>query len=297
MSEYWKSTPKYWCKHCKTYVRDTKLERTNHEATPKHQGNIKRFIRDLHHGHEREEREKEKAKAEVERLNGLVSNHPTSSTVAKSAPWRTAAAAPRTSAQREATPAVRKQQLAKLAEMGIAVPEDFRKEMAMAGDWQTVSERPIYESMKEESAEEGKPDFSMSRGVQKRKHEEQEDEEDAEETAVQRGWGIKIRQYPGATGDKGDELEALLKDTKPEMPSGASDPGQGTLDFSQSDQSAQPSFKKAKDEESTVPMIKCEESVDADRPPESVQIKQEQEQELPGHPVVFKKRKNKAKQV
>ena len=27
--------PKYWCKHCKTYVRDTKLEKANHEATPK----------------------------------------------------------------------------------------------------------------------------------------------------------------------------------------------------------------------------------------------------------------------
>ncbi|KAL9035519.1 MAG: hypothetical protein Q9214_006546, partial [Letrouitia sp. 1 TL-2023] len=229
MSEYWKSTassslpinldPKYWCKHCKTYVRDTKLERTNHEATPKHQGNLKRFIRDIHRGHEREEREKEKAKAEVERLNGLVSNHPTSPTVAKGALWRTAVAAPRAGAQREATPAERKQQLAKLAEMGIAVPEDFRREMAMAGDWQTVSERPIYESMKEETAEEAKPDLSLSRGFQKRKHEEQEDEEEAEETAAQREWGVRTRQYPGATVDKGDDLEALLKSTKPRTPS------------------------------------------------------------------------------
>ena len=51
MSEYWKSTPKYWCKHCGIYVRDTKLERTNHEATGKHQGALKRFLRDLHRGH------------------------------------------------------------------------------------------------------------------------------------------------------------------------------------------------------------------------------------------------------
>ncbi len=87
MSEYWKSTvstslfhvkfvlilrqPKYWCKHCKTYVRDTKLERTNHDATPKHQGNLKRFLKDLHRGHEKDEKDKERAKAEVARLNGL----------------------------------------------------------------------------------------------------------------------------------------------------------------------------------------------------------------------------------
>lgn len=230
----------------------------------------------------------------MERLNGLVSSHPTS-TAAKGAPWEKAAAAPRVSAQREATPAVRKQQLAKLAEMGIAVPEDFRRGMAMAGEWQTVSEKPIYGSIKEEIAEEAKLDLSISRGVQKREHEEQEDEEEAEETAVQRGWGIKTRQYPGATGDKGDDLEALLKGTKPGTPPGAFDRGRSNLDVSQSDQFAHPSSEKAQDRESTILMIKSKDSADADGPLEKVQIKQEQE--LLDHAVVFKKRKNKAKQV
>ena len=73
MSEYWKSTPKYWCKHCSTFVRDTKLERANHDATAKHQNAVNRALRDLHRNHEREERDKERAKREVDRLNGVVS--------------------------------------------------------------------------------------------------------------------------------------------------------------------------------------------------------------------------------
>lgn len=230
----------------------------------------------------------------MERLNGLVSNHPTTPIVAKGAPWKTAAAAPRTSPQPYATPAVRKQQLAKLAEMGIAVPEDFRREVAMAGEWQTVSERPIYESTREEIAEEAKPDLSMSRGVQKRKHEEQEDKEEAEEMAVQRGWGIKIRQYPGSIEDQEDDFEALFKGTKPGTPSNEFNPGESTINVSQSDQFAHPSFKEAQEGESKRPMIKSEDSVDADAdgPLEKVQ-----EQELLDHTVVFKKRKKKAERV
>ena len=71
MSEYWKSTPKYWCKHCSVYVRDTKLERTNHEATGRHQGAIKRSLRDLHRNAEQQERETEPGKIGT----GLLENH------------------------------------------------------------------------------------------------------------------------------------------------------------------------------------------------------------------------------
>ncbi|PHH60763.1 hypothetical protein CDD82_2238 [Ophiocordyceps australis] len=86
MSEYWKSTPKYWCKHCSCYVRDTKLERQNHEATARHQGAIKRSLRELHRTHEREERDKERARREIARLNGVVSKDgPNASNPAKSA--------------------------------------------------------------------------------------------------------------------------------------------------------------------------------------------------------------------
>ena len=199
--------PKYWCKHCKTFVRDTKLEKTNHEATPKHQGNLKRFLRDLHKGHEREEREKQRAKDEVDRLNGVVSG-----SGSKAPPWEIKSAIPAASASRQATPADRKKQLAQLAELGVAVPEDFRKEMAMVGDWQTTSEKLIYDTVKsEEDGGDVKPG-GLNIGVRKRKFEGQEDEEEAGETVVRRGWGSTVRAYPGQDDDK--DLDSLLMTTK-----------------------------------------------------------------------------------
>ncbi|KAL8818462.1 MAG: hypothetical protein Q9223_002912 [Gallowayella weberi] len=231
MSEYWKSTvsiksmrllrislitirqPNYWCKYCKTFVRDTKLEKTNHEATLKHQGNIKRFLRDLHRGHENEEREKQKAKNEVERLNGVVTG--ASAAARPGAQWSRPTVAPSTSGTRQATPAERKAQLAKLAEMGIAVPEDFRREMAMAGDWQTIAERQVFDRVKEEGLEDFKDfkaDTTLNVGVRKRKFDGQEEEEDSGTTVVRKGWGSTIRHYPGSVSIGQDSLETLLND-------------------------------------------------------------------------------------
>ncbi|KAI4201986.1 MAG: hypothetical protein LQ350_002891 [Teloschistes chrysophthalmus] len=216
--------PKYWCKHCKTFVRDTKLEKTNHEASPKHQGNIKRFLRDLHRGHEREERDMDRAKSEVERLNGVVAGTPTAGTLG-GAPWtKQQTAIPSAPSTAKAPPAERKAQMAKLAEMGVAVPEDFRREMAMAGDWQTLAERPVWsESVKKEEGlledfKDFKPDPTLNIGVRKRKHggegeEEEEEEEEATTGSVARrkGWGSVVRRYPGsAADDKDDDLDALL---------------------------------------------------------------------------------------
>ena len=194
-------------------MRDTKLEKTNHEATPKHQGNLKRFLRDLHKGHERDERDKQRAKDEVDRLNGVVSG---SSSKSGGAPWERRSAIPSASAgvSQQATPADRKRQLAQLAEMGVAVPEDFRREMAMAGDWQIVSEKLVYNDdsvKKEEHNEDAKPG-GLNVGVRKRRFEGQEEEE-AGETVVKKGWGSTIRTYPGAKEDD-DDLDNLLGTSK-----------------------------------------------------------------------------------
>lgn len=129
MSEYWKSAPKYWCKHCKTYVRDTKLERQNHESTGKHQGAIKRFLRDLHRGHEREDREKQRAKDEVARLNSVTSGGGSaagtgveSGSAVGGAPWRrTTTTANTASSNAGMAPAERAKQVKQLAEMGVLV--------------------------------------------------------------------------------------------------------------------------------------------------------------------------------
>ncbi|CZS89675.1 related to formin binding protein [Rhynchosporium graminicola] len=198
MSEYWKSTPKYWCKHCKTYVRDTKLEKTNHEATPKHQGNLKRFLRDLHRNHEKDEKDKERSKMEVERLKGLVSGGGSSSALGSSS--SAFGRGPTPSVPRQyATEAQRKKQLAQLAEMGVEIPSEVRSDMAMPGEWQVTSERVI-----DPEGTEKKPD-ALALGVRKR----EADEEEAELIeAKKRRWGSAYRTHP--TEEKDDGLDDLL---------------------------------------------------------------------------------------
>lgn len=138
--------------------------------------------------------------------------------VAGSKPEVSAAVSGRTSAipppvaNRQATPAERKKQLAQLAEMGVAVPESYRREMAMAGDWQTTSVRRIYDGMKEERGEDSKTSV-LNVGVRKRKFEGEEGVE-AVEPVVRRGWGSTTRTYPGTAGFDDDDLDSLLKTTK-----------------------------------------------------------------------------------
>lgn len=188
-------------------------------------------MRDLHRGHEREERDKKRAKEEVARLNRLISPGTTSEGAVVSgggpgngfsAPWRRAAAAP-TGTLRQATPADREQQLAQLAEMGVAVPEDFRKEMAMAGEWQTLSETPLDEVTGERmKKKEGdvKPE-GLNVGVRKRRFLEDQAEEDAE---VRRNvWGSTTKLYSGPSGGEQEEedLNVLLGKTMMAMSAGA----------------------------------------------------------------------------
>lgn len=217
MAEYWKSTPRYWCKHCSVYVRDTKLEKQNHEATAKHQGAVKRALRDLHRGHEREEREKERAKREIERLNGVVSSDGSGSTSAANAG---PSSRPRLGAGAGASSGggggaggggplsetERKRQAEQLASLGVSLPDEFRRDLAMAGDWQVTSTTIVTDT----PADGANPGAS-TRGVHKR---ERTDEEIEEEKAIKglfkkpRRWGRDSRTAAG-DGDSAD-LDALL---------------------------------------------------------------------------------------
>lgn len=119
----------------------------------------------------------------------------------------------------------REQQLAQLAEMGVAVPEEFRKEVAMAGEWQTLSETPLDEITGERiKKEEGdvKPE-GLNVGVRKRKFLEDLAEEEAE---VRRNvWGSTTKSYPGPKGGEQEEedLNTLLGKTKMVMPTAAAE--------------------------------------------------------------------------
>lgn len=206
MSEYWKSTPRYWCKHCKTFVRDTKLETANHNASPKHQGNLKRFLRDLQRNHDRDEKEKERAKSEVMRLNGLVSGAKAKSEGSNSSKTISIQTHyPIATTSKQSIEIQRKQNLAQLAEMGIDIPTELRPEMAMPGEWQVVSERII------DPGESKKTTDITSTSVRRRRRNEDcgEEEEEEEETHQPRKkWGYLSMKQPNEEDDR--ELDALL---------------------------------------------------------------------------------------
>ncbi|KAJ5899059.1 hypothetical protein N7495_003803 [Penicillium taxi] len=211
MSEQWKSVARYWCKQCKTFIRDTRFERTQHDASPKHLNNMARFIRELAKKNESIEKEAGRAKSEVERLRNLVSGGSSSTdknTQSTNAPStkRTAVALEKP-APRPASAADRKTQMAQLAGMGIAVPDDFRRDMAIAGEWQTVSQKVIKTSATGEE---------ISFGTHKRKQ-----PDDDEETGPREynGWGTKIKTYPSAQADDEDgDLDALIASTTTKKP-------------------------------------------------------------------------------
>ena len=247
----------------------------------------------MHKGHEREERDKQRAKDEVDRRNGVAPS-PGSRTGSK--PWERKSAISAANATRQATPADRKKQLEQLAEMGIAVPEEFRKDMAMAGDWQVTSQRVIYDEVKEEGDVQDVKPGKLNIGVRKRKFEGQEEEEQAIEKVVRTNWGSATRSYPGNMGD-GDDLDALLQATKAEKlrHNESETPGSST---------AMPPTRNSPpqvDPHPALPAIKQEPSADeadiAAKVPDaattavkSAPVKQE---DVPDAGVVFKKRKNK----
>lgn len=97
--------------------------------------------------------------------------------------------------------------------MGIKVPEGYRSEMAMAGDWQVVSQQTLDEVPSE---------APLSVGVKKRKYEGQEDDEEekqiAGEAVVRRGWGAATKKYPGHSNADVDELLSGSIAVKKERP-------------------------------------------------------------------------------
>ncbi|KAI1473268.1 uncharacterized protein F4812DRAFT_44574 [Daldinia caldariorum] len=298
MSEYWKSTPKYWCKHCSTYVRDTKLERQNHEATAKHQGALKRFLRDIHRNHEQEQREKDRAKREIERLNGVVGSSVSSDHqqhhVASTSRIPSSASS---QAPTQAAGPQRQRQWEQLAEMGIDVPTELRREMAMAGEWTVTSKRIIDDTPKVDDSDTKPQNIdAIASGVRKRPKPEGEADEEEEEKAIKslfkkpKKWGRDTKHAP----EDDAELDALLSSALTKPPKSEDDP-------------QQPSEEKAnlpsETKENPLPSIKKEETTDGEalwsiksEPQEShidTPVKQEDEAENGPSTVVFKKRKPK----
>ena len=148
MAEYWKSTPTYWCKFCKVYVRDTGLERSKHEATWKHKSSIERNLRNLHKGEAQKDREKQKAQNEIERLKGIVSGKAT-----ESSPTPTQSRPKAPTFKKQADTPISLEERVRQAEsamaMGVMPPEELRPYLAMPGEWRSadVPRRPENEEV------------------------------------------------------------------------------------------------------------------------------------------------------
>ena len=296
MAEYWKSTPNYWCKFCSQYVRDTPLERKNHESSGKHQNSIQRSLRELHKNRAREDRDKQRAKDEVARLNGLVgggkgsaSGGGRSADVVGGQDLGRAGAPPKLSAE-----AQWKAHAEQLAALGVELPDEMKQELTGVGGWKTISTRivgddsqssgrSLVDIIKQEG--ESKEDVKhavevMNMGVHKRKAEDEEqDVRDEEAAPKKKAWGSSFKSYPGATSAGGhDDLDALLSGvTKREVEA-------------QKDESAAKDANEVKKEdqgeEHQTPLAALP---DVDTP--AAPVKQEGEGCEAMPPVVFKKRK------
>ena len=217
MSEYWKSTPSYWCKFCETYVRDTAGERKNHESTGKHQNNIQRSLRNLHKNKEREEREQQRAKDEVARLNGLVGGKDASAAGSKPGIsglknlGKSSGPAPPTLS----AAAQRKAHAEQLVALGVELPEELKREVTGIGGWQTLSSSVVDSGSRSladiKKEEEDVASAALNKGVHKRKAEDDEDVRDEEAAPKKKIWGNAFKSYPGAQKeDQDDDLDALL---------------------------------------------------------------------------------------
>ena len=225
MAEYWKSTvsetkehdahsqltlfqPKYWCKFCSTYVKDTKFERAQHEATGRHQGNIQRSLKGLHREQENEKRNQARAQAEVARLNGLVpsSSGPSVATGVGGKPTY------EKKPEKKATVDDRKRQWEELAAMGVALPASARGDLAIAGEWKTVSEEVVGEVNDDGEFKA----TALNKGVRKRPLDEEEEEREAagELITKRKGWGNTYKSFPGSKGGD-DHIESLFGKKKP----------------------------------------------------------------------------------
>ena len=286
MSEHWKSTPKYWCKHCSTYVRDTKLEKQNHESTAKHQNAIKRSLRDLHRNHEREGREKERAMRELDRLNGVVPGSTTTSGFISQGEVQPGSSSKPT----EASGAELKRQREQLAELGVAMPDEMRPAMALPGEWTVTSS-----SVVEPHGPEEQPIEAKAEGVRKRPLSEEDKEESELVKGLfkkPRGWGRDPRVAPSGTDlDLDTLLNKSLSAPNPAMASAIAE----TKVETQIQQD--PQVKLEKDADSDSALIIKKEPRDAHGIEENVDGAVKAEDSDTARPmVVFKKRKTKKSQ-
>lgn len=241
----------------------------------------------------------------MERLRQTVSgggSGAASSGAKRTATAQSTPAAPAAATGRAASIDERKKQMAQLAEMGVSIPEEFRGDMSLAGEWQTTSER-IIEPENEDGTKDGKGKSGVSIGVRKRKHEGRDGDEEDEQGPepgqfVSKTWGQRTKEYPGAQGDD-EDLDALLESTKNVKKVKPSEPDEKKAETEDpkeepGDGSGQAQSKDGDDGSADVPPNPEETSqVKEEGPSDTTASAVKGEPEEPESGVVFKKRKPK----
>ncbi|KAK6356481.1 hypothetical protein TWF718_000840 [Orbilia javanica] len=204
MSEYWVSTKRYWCDRCKMFVKDTPLSRKDHEASPKHQHALQRFLRELHRNKEKEAVAAENTKREAERLNNLGNPDYVPKPLARRAADLVEKKPAKASSFR--SDEQKKKHMDELAALGVAMPESYRKEHAMAGEWETIRviERP---------ATPEDPEDEESKRAKRRRLGDVDEDEDEEETET-KNFTMRTLEYPGDAVASGNIGEITFKKKK-----------------------------------------------------------------------------------
>lgn len=268
------------------FVVDTPVSKKNHDASLKHQGSLKRFLRDLHRTNEKEQSAAAAAKREVARLNSIVgskggSSGASSSTSVASSSIYAPPPAPRGTNEEE-----RKRQLKELEALGVALPDEARRELAMVGDW---TETAVVQGEREMTGKE-KVQVELAK-QQKRKFEEEEKERkwnamDEDERAM-RGFSIQTKTYPGQGGELGEEFVPIVFKGKGKMTENKA-AGEAVV----KEEEASEIKVKHEEDAGEVPAIKEEvEAAGIDIKTEGgVEVKKEESESI-GDGLVFKKRK------
>ena len=155
--------------------------------------------------------------------------------------------------------------------MGVALPEEARQDMGMAGDWKVVTKKVVGEVNEQGQFEEKQ----LNKGVHKRKIDETEEDRIAAEGLItkKKGWGHTYKSFPGSKGND-DDLDALLGAKKtPEV----------------KEESNVKTEEPVKDEGDAKTLQDIPTTEEAEASAAAAPVKQEDAQAAPA--VVFKKRK------
>jgi hypothetical protein len=107
--------------------------------------------------------------------------------------------------------------------MGVALPAAARGDLAIAGEWKTVS-REVVGEVNEDGEFKA---TTLNKGVRKRAIDEDEEEQKAagELITKRKGWGHTYKSFPGSK-DGDDDIESLLgKKTQPDLKKEDTDDG------------------------------------------------------------------------